>query len=99
MVPFKIGNWLITEDGISWDGMPKVKYQISRDRILESGPPGRDKMYDWLVHLPTKSWTTEKDIYALNTAFIYAIEYYGLDFNTCSFVETLIEQKRELGYK
>ena len=34
MTPFKIGNWLITEEGITWDGTPKIDYQIPRDRIL-----------------------------------------------------------------
>lgn len=96
MTPFKIGNWLITEQGITWDGTPKVDYTISRERILEFGPDDRKNMYDWLVHIPTKTWATEADIYTLNTAFIYAIAHYGLDFTTCSFVETLIEQQKEL---
>lgn len=93
MTPFKIGNWLITEEGIAWDGQPKVNYQITKERILEGGSSGRINMYDWLVHIPSKTWTTETDIYALNTAFIYALAHYGLNFNTHSFVETLIEQQ------
>jgi len=96
MTPFKIGNWLITEEGITWDGTPKIDYQIPRERILEFGPGDRTNMYDWLVHIPTKTWATEADIYALNTAFVYALAHYGLNLTTLSFVETLIEQQNEL---
>ncbi len=94
MIPFKIGNWLITEEGISWDGS-KIKYEIPKERILESGSGARKNMYDWLVHIPTKSWATEADIYTLNSAFVYAIAHYGFDFTKKSFVETLIEQRKE----
>lgn len=99
MTPLKIGNWQITEEGIAWDGIPKTDYIIPKDRILEFGPGGRKNMYDWLVHFPTKTWVKELDVYTLNTAFIYALEYYGLDFKTCSFVETIIEQQKELSLK
>ena len=99
MTPFKIGNWLITEECISWEGTPQVDYKIPRERILEPGPGTRRNMYDWLVHIPTKTWTTEADIYSLNTAFVYALALYGLDLTTLSFVETLIEQQKELKSK
>lgn len=96
MTPFKIGNWLITEEGIKWDGQPNVEYLITKLRLIELGSGERSKMYDWLVHIPEKTWTTEADIYALNSAFIYAIDYFGLDFKTGSFVSTLIEQQKKI---
>lgn len=100
MIPFKIGNWLIDKDGIKWDGTPKVDYRISKERITEAGPPNRDKMYDWLVHMPQKTWLTREDIYALNTALIYAMEAFGIAFpENLSFVETFIEQDNELNDK
>lgn len=99
MVPFKIKNWLITEEGISWNGEPDVSYNISRDRLLELGPGDRNRMYDWLVHMPEKTWLTETDVYAPNTAFMYAAEYYGLGINTGSIIETLIEQQKILKEK
>src|SRR5581483_6285047 len=100
MIPYKIGNWLINADGIRWDGIPKVDYLITQQRLLELGPPPeRANMYDWLVHLPEKTWLTEADVYTLNTAFIYALAHFGLNFNTGSFVETLIEQQRQLEIK
>ena len=94
MTPFKIGNWLITEEGINWDGQPEVDYDITKKELVVLGSAERSEMYDWLVHLPEKTWLTEADIYALNTAFIYAIEYFGLNFKTGSFVLTLIEQQK-----
>lgn len=99
MLPFKIGNWLITDTGIKWDGEPNVDYLIPTDRLLELGNGGRDTMYSWLVHMPEKTWTTKDDIYALNTAFIYALSYFNLPFNTGSFVATLREQQRQIEEK
>jgi hypothetical protein len=54
-------------------------------------------MYDWLVHLPEKTWLTETDVYSLNTALIYAIELSGRGFpSNLSFVETFKEQQKLL---
>ena len=97
MIPFTIENWLINHNGIKWVGTPPVDYEISRDRITECGPGERNNMYDWLVHMPTKSWLTKCDIYALNTALIYAMEAYGIPFpKELSFVETFKDQKNEM---
>ena len=99
MTQFKIGNWLITGDGIKWDGQPNVDYLITKEKLVELGTGERSKMYNWLVHMAEKTWATEADIYALNSAFIYAIEYFELDFKTGSFVSTLIEQQKEISSK
>ncbi len=100
MIPFKIGNWLIDDDGIKWDGKPKVKYEIHKSRLAEPGPPGRDQMYDWLVHMPEKTWLSREDVYALNTALIYAMDYFNVSFpKNMSFVETIIEQEKVLERK
>lgn len=96
MVPQKIGKWLVTEEGIEWTG--EIEYFIDKERLLESGSGERNNMYDWLVHMPTKSWLSVEDIYALNTAFVYALNHFCLDFNTKSFVETFIEQEIDLNY-
>lgn len=95
METFKIGNWLVTVDGIEWCGERK-EYFIEKDRLLENGDGERKNMYDWLVHLPSRGWLTDADIYEFNSVFIFAMEYFKLDFNTLSFVETLIEQQNEL---
>ena len=99
MENFKIGNWLITDKGISWNKENEPEYLITKEDLTESGPQDRSNMYDWLVHMPTKSWINKEDVYALNTAFIYAMELYGFDFNTNSFIETIKEQQVEMRYK
>jgi hypothetical protein len=97
MIPFKIGNWLIDQEGIKWDGKPKTDYLIAKARLTEAGPQGRSKMYDWLVHMPEKTWLTRADIYALNTALIYAMEEFKIPFpKNLSFVETFEQQEKEL---
>lgn len=96
MIPKKIGNWLIDQDGIKWDGVPKHTYEIAKGRITEE----RDNMFDWLVHMSEKTWLTREDIYALNTAFIYAIEEFGITVPpNMSFVETFLKQDNELRNK
>lgn len=96
MKQMKIDNWLVTEEGIQWNGNPKIDYFISKERLDELGTNERSNMYDWLLHTASKTWITKADIYTLNTAFIYAIEYFGLDYNTGSFIETLKEQQYEI---
>jgi hypothetical protein len=54
-------------------------------------------MYDWLVHMVEKTWLTRTDIYALNTALIYAMEEFKIPFpDDLSFVATFNEQDKEL---
>lgn len=96
MENFKIGNWLITDKGIMWNKENDPEYFIAKETLVQSGPQDRNNMYDWLVHLPRKSWINKEDVYALNTAFVYAMELYGYDFNTNSFIETLKEQQAEM---
>lgn len=96
----KFGNWLITEEGINWDGPTGRPYLIPKDRLTESGSGDRSKMYDWLVHLVEKTWITENDVYALNTAFIFAVEHFGVGFSSnLSLVATLAEQQKEIKRK
>ncbi len=95
MIPFNIGNWIINEEGIHHTSDPN--YIIPVDRLAEPGPQGRHQMYDWLVHMPAKAWVSTEDVYALNTALIYALEHFGIDFpKDLSFVQTFIEQQNEL---
>lgn len=98
MKNFIIGNWNISEDGISWNKSDN-EYFIPKEDLIESGSSERKNMYDWLVHLPTKDWLSAEDIYALNTAFIYAMELYNFDFKENSFVESFMEQQKEMKYK
>lgn len=100
MIPFKIGNWLIDNEGIKWDGKPDTEYVISVDSLNEAGAGNRSEMYDWLVHLTEKTWIKEADMYALNTALVYALEYFKIGYdNQRSFVKTFIEQQNGLKRK
>ncbi len=98
MIPFKIGNWEINQNGIEWKGKTGRELIIDKDRITETGVGARENTYDWLIHLTEKNWLTRNDIYALNSAFIYAISVFGLDLNSNSFVKTFIEQEKELKF-
>lgn len=95
MENFKIGNWIIKDDGIHWNETGN-DYFIPKGRLQETGAGMRKNMYDWLVHLPTKTWLSTEDIYAFNSAFIYAIELYGLNFSQNSFMETFKQQQKEI---
>lgn len=89
----QFGKWLITTDGIEWTG--GVKYLIDKNTLNEESPDDTARMYDWLLHLTEKTWLTRDDIYALNSAFIYALDHFGVGFNPeISFAATLTEQDR-----
>lgn len=95
MSEFLIGNWLVTDEGIEWLEDDREGYFIDKERLLES----RGDKYDWLVHMPQKTWLTREDIYALNTAYIYAMEKFGVPFDRLSFVSTFHEQEQDLKRK
>ena len=77
-----------------------LKYFIDKERLAKKGPGERANMYDWLVHMVEKTWLKREDIYALNTALIYSLEYFGIGFpSNISFVKTFEEQKKELKKK
>lgn len=89
----KFGNWRVDKYGIVWDGksagrLPE-EYDIHRGSLIEA----RGNVYACLVHMAWKTWTTREDIYALNTAFLYAMERFKIPFpESLSVVETLQEQ-------
>ena len=93
----KIGNWEVSDEGINWIGSPKIHTGIiALNTLKEKGPGYRNEMYEWILHFSEKAVATEADIYALNTAFIYAIEKYNLGFDTLSFVKTFTEQQKHI---
>lgn len=78
---------------IERNGKPYTGYFISKDRLLQTGLEQR-QAYDWLLHLAHKNWLTETDIYALNTALVYALEYFGKGnrFSKLFFVKSIDKQ-------
>lgn len=87
MSKITIGNWKVTDEGIEHTTDEDVF--IPKENLLEKGIAERANSYDWLIHLAGKTWLSVEDIYALNTAYIYAIDYFELDFNKVSFVDTI----------
>lgn len=89
-LPFKIGNWLIKEDGIYWDGNPDFKgdYDIPKTSILDE----RNGKFDWLLQMAGKGTLSDVDIHALNAAFAFALSWYNLEIpEKLSFIATIRE--------
>ena len=67
----KFGHWVVANDGIEWDEKKAGKYFIPSNRLLELTERRGVDMYDWLVHIPEKSWVENQDASDLNEAFKY----------------------------
>lgn len=92
MLPYKIGNWEINIEGIVWKGN-QVEFLIPKEELSLLRRGGNERIYDWLSHPTTKQWINENDIYALNTAYVFAMEYFKINFHVGSFVDTFIAQQ------
>lgn len=95
----KFGNWSVNVDGIQWTGSKGMYPLIEKDRLEETGSGSRSEMYDWLVHMPSKTWLTIKDVEDLNEAFIFAMKHFKYEINKDYFNNSLAEQKKELKRK
>lgn len=85
-------NWIVTDEGIDWTGS-RGSYFIEKARLLELTERGGIKMYDWLVHIPQKTWVDVPNVYALNDAFLFAVKHFGLTLNQ-DFFDNAIEYQR-----
>ena len=90
----KIGNWTITETGITWNGDTVNRFSIDSAQlpetvIIEEGMP---TMYKWIMLATEEDWLTEDDLYDFNNAFIYAIASLGQPFDYETFDRTLSYQ-------
>lgn len=92
MLPFKIGNWLIENKGITWDAEP-IAFFIDRNALTDSKGGDRVNCYNFMLHITEITWLKPTDVYLFNTAFIYALEAYKMNFAEQSFVETLTQQQ------
>lgn len=97
----KIGNWIVTEESIDWNKEKRGDYSIPIKQILQKGVAERAEMYDWLIHVPLKTWLDEDDVLSLNKAFLYAAKKNNLivdveKYNkTISYQLAIIKKKRK----
>ena len=93
MLPFKIGNWLIDDEGITWDAEP-IAFFISKSSIADSESGDRVNCYNWMLHVASLGWLKPTDVYQFNTAFVYALESYKMNLTEQSFIKTLALQQK-----
>ncbi len=90
---FKLGHWLVDDDGIEWR---PTGFHIDKNDLNRCGPYSDDTYY-WLIHLAEKIWLTDTDIYMFNTVFICALEHFKVvPDRTLSLEKSFLEQKKEL---
>ena len=88
----KFGNWGISDQGIEW--LKKPAYLIPVHNLADEDT-GRNKgMYQILLHMTEKNWLSKNDLYNLNTAFVFALEHFGLGFSShLSLAKTFLKQE------
>jgi len=86
------GYWIVTEKGIEWNQEKPGSYFIERSRLLELGP-GEEQCYEWLLHIPEKTWLNKQDVLDLNEAFCYAAKKFGFEINESIYKNTITEQQ------
>ena len=97
----EIGNWIVTEESIVWNKKKRGDYSIPIKQILQKGVAERAGMYDWLIHVPLKTWLDVDDVLSLNEAFLYAAKKNNLTVdvekynNTISYQLAIIQKKRK----
>lgn len=95
----QFGNWIIIPEGIRWIGK-KGYVMIEKESMLDKRQKGENNIYEWLIHIAKNQWLPTKDIYSLNTTFIFALEYFGYfkseKIYNISMVATLLEQQQIL---
>lgn len=94
----QFGHWVVTEDGVEWDETKPGTYFIDKSRLLELGPGGQ-KTYEWLLHIPEKTWLNREDVLDLNKAFKFAAINYNVEIDEKIYDETMDAQKEILAGK
>ena len=106
-VVFVAGKWAVYEDttdannkGVKWIGGKEDYYKIGANQLAEIGHGERANMYDFCIQIAPKNTFLEADIYAFNTALLFALDYFKIGFNPqISWKETLKEQQRQIELK
>jgi hypothetical protein len=87
----EFGNWMVTENGISWNGQALQRFEIPADKlnVVRQSNSDDNNLYEWILLATDEDWLTENDLVDLNFAFVYAVAKFGLDFNYQVFDSTL----------
>ena len=87
----EFGNWIVTQNGISWNGQPLQRFEIPADKlnVIRQSNADDNNLYEWILLATDEDWLTENDLVDLNFAFVYAVAKFGLDFNYETFDSTL----------
>lgn len=72
------GNWTITDRGIERD--EPYEYVIDKEG-LGATRMEEELVYDWPMHIASKTWLTLNDLNDFNKAFFFALEHFGIPSN------------------
>lgn len=88
----RFGDWVVTESGVLWAKAKPTAIFVSKDILgfAVKDNAGRE-LYDMLIQLSRKTWMTELEMYQLNAAYFYAIEYFKVE--PLSIMATLTRQR------
>ena len=69
----RFGKWIVTEEGILYE---RPEYFIEKANLWKVWMDKSKDKWDWLIHLTEKTWLEQLDLYQLNTAFFFAVDYF-----------------------
>jgi hypothetical protein len=87
----EFGNWIVKQNGISWNGQALQRFEIPAEKlnVIRQSNTDDNNLYEWILLATDEDWLTENDLVDLNFAFVYGAAKFGLDFNYEVFDATL----------
>jgi hypothetical protein len=58
-----------------WQGSRYINYTIPLEKITVTGSSKHAILYGWLIDIAHDTRLNDEDIYSLNTAFVYALDF------------------------
>ena len=90
MKTIKFGNWAVTPEVVTHQ---KEGYEIPIDNFSKRV---QDKdFFDWLTHVPIKTWMTREDTYALNTALLYVLAKHNIQLTKTMYLTNALREQDE----
>jgi len=92
MEKVKFGNWTVTAEAITWQqDEDEMDYEISIDNLTTRVQ--NNDFFDWLTHVPIKTWMTKEDTYALNTAFLYVLAEHNIQLTNKMRITNMLSEQ------